>query len=697
MAAIKQLKINCPILHTPITEPVVTPGGHTYEGSAIREWIGKNGVSPLTRERVTLEQLKPNFALLDDMDTEEDDVQLPTVDYQLGVVKYEGKEGMAVEITPPDNVDGMPVSMVLAIDVSGSMDSLVKAKQTDGSEKCDGLTQLDITKHGAITVIQNMRSCDRLGIVAYSDRGQVIFPLEFMTTASKKRAEVAVRSLRTVGMTNMYDGIYKSLELLKDVNDSYRVVKLLSDGLPNVDPPSGHLNALKRLREKYGSLPVIDTFGFGYQLDSKLMHDISSYTEGSFSFIPDGTMVGTIFINDCANTLSIVAEGVSVHVTGNECKWLGGYPSDDRAPNGTTIIHLGSMRVGQKKGLWLKPNGEVNICVTYNNHTVDEIVTARLENHNNHTYNRSKAVDVLNIASLLARSKCWDQATQMLENPFTATECRDKYIADLATDLTVQATQAVSRSDWFERWGRHYLLSLSDAHAQCLCNNFKDPGVQHYGGVTFAQLRQKCEDTFLGIDPPKPTGRGYQHSAPISSLAFASSYHSSDGPCMTPDTRVHINENDTIALDDLKKGDTVWTPQGYDKVRCIVRTKWCHASIVRLGDGLKITEWHPVKVKGEWEFPCHVGTVEEYKGDIISIVLNSHPSIWLGEKEPYEVICLGHGCRGKVVGHPYFGTRAIIRDLSRMKGWNEGLVLLKYGCVRTDPNTGMVNGLVQEV
>ena len=61
----------------------------------------------------------------------------------------------------------------------------------------------------------------------------------------------------------------------------------------------------------------------------------------------------------------------------------------------------------------------------------------------------------------------------------------DARLPDLLADLEGQVTEALSRTDWFNKWGRHYLLSLVNAHHLQQCNNFKDPGVQHYGGALF--------------------------------------------------------------------------------------------------------------------------------------------------------------------------------------------------------------------
>merc|ERR1719240_2387969 len=78
------------------------------------------------------------------------------------------------------------------------------------------------------------------------------------------------------------------------------------------------------------------------------------------------------------------------------------------------------------------------------------------------------------------------------------------YIGDLLQDLEGQVALAVSRQDWYQKWGTHYLPSLQRAHALQLCNNFKDPGVQHYGGDVFREVRDFADDQFNEL-PPIPT------------------------------------------------------------------------------------------------------------------------------------------------------------------------------------------------
>jgi hypothetical protein len=37
----------------------------------------------------------------------------------------------------------------------------------------------------------------------------------------------------------------------------------------------------------------------------------------------------------------------------------------------------------------------------------------------------------------------------------------DEFVKDLLTDLTGQVDQAITREDWFKKWGVHFLPSLT--------------------------------------------------------------------------------------------------------------------------------------------------------------------------------------------------------------------------------------------
>ena len=93
-----------------------------------------------------------------------------------------------------------------------------------------------------------------------------------------------------------------------------------------------------------------------------------------------------------------------------------------------------------------------------------------------------------------------------------AAQPRTPNLDAMLADVEGQITEAISREDWYTKWGGHYLPSLARAHQLQQCNNFKDPGIQQYGGELFKQLRDHADDLFCKLPPPKPSvGGGYSY------------------------------------------------------------------------------------------------------------------------------------------------------------------------------------------
>lgn len=78
----------------------------------------------------------------------------------------------------------------------------------------------------------------------------------------------------------------------------------------------------------------------------------------------------------------------------------------------------------------------------------------------------------------------------------------EKMAKCLLADMEGQIMEAISRCDYYERWGKHYLPSLARAHQLQQCSNFKDPGVQDYGGVMFRAIQDAADSAFLSLPAP---------------------------------------------------------------------------------------------------------------------------------------------------------------------------------------------------
>ena len=310
-----------------------------------------------------------------------------------------------------------------------------------------------------------------------------------------------------------------------------------------------------------------------------------------------------------------------------------------------------------------------------------------------------------------------------------------------------QVLQALSRQDWWVRWGKHYLQSLQRAHELQQCNNFKDPGVQFYGGALFRDVRDFADDQFCSLPapvpkprPPQPTynygGGPYQQAAaapaqPIAPINMAS-FNSRDQPCFHGDCRVAVlvdgGERVMRAVQRLRRGDRL--AAGGGMVRCVVRTA-CpagRASLVPIpapahdpqAQVLLVTPWHPVLVQAPgaaaptWVFPAHVGAPVDVPCDAVySLLVEVEGSAGGLEKDPryassvvvsgVPCLALAHGVAGDpVASHPFFGTRAVADALRRCQGWDQGMVHFaaagdEVAVLVRDGLTGLVAGFAQAV
>jgi hypothetical protein len=98
----------------------------------------------------------------------------------------------------------------------------------------------------------------------------------------------------------------------------------------------------------------------------------------------------------------------------------------------------------------------------------------------------------------------------------------------IGQDLNGQITDAYNNPDWHQKWGRHYLLSLSRAHVLQQCTNFKDPGVQIYATQKFSLLRDQSEDIFCKLPPPTPSRPPMENYVLVNSM---SRYYDRSTPC----------------------------------------------------------------------------------------------------------------------------------------------------------------------
>jgi len=798
-------------------DPVVAADGNTYERRAITEWILKQGTSPLTRASLTVAQLVPNRNLRHAIESHaaslpspstndglvatappDEDVDVPLMATgSLGLPTRNEHGGFAVEclalsdeilvsITPPTapavsketetsnlptsssspREGRYPVDVCCVIDVSGSMGDAAVLKDANGDSETHGLNLLDIVKHATRTIGSLLTSVDRLSVVTFTDNASVVLPLCAMDEKGKKSLDKACDKMRPLLMTNLWDGLVTGMDVLRtrEGADASRnaTVLLLTDGVPNVEPPRGHMGSLKRYMAQHWPLTetppfTVSTFGFGYSLDSDLLHQVARAVGGSFVFIPDSGLVGTAFVNMLANVLCTVGDSVQVWGTSAEatsttpqfieCDSLLKIVEDGSKVE--TESNAGTVHIGQDRNISFRVRGpatdcRVRVALRCRGGSLEFLLRPRVA---------SSVAEKAKVRMHVARREFIRRVRQALEGtavlpassasllplacppdgnsgaPVTDAAAQ-QFVSALEADLRGEVALATATKEAFTRWGRHYLLSLIRANELQQCNNFKDQSVQQYGGALFGSLRDAGEAIFTKLPPPKSLatcpqrkssaaarggaskGSASKVSSPAQPAATKapvsmSRYYNRSGGCVLGSSLVDMMDGSRKAARDLVRGDIVANGAMVHLAVEISVDQHLGVHLVQLGSGLWITPHHPVRMtpqRGSWQFPA---TLAEEHGKQEWFSKSDAPFVYAFVftggasyvSHGVEVIGLGHGVEDDVVArHEYLGSSRVVADLELLLecGASDFSIegRVRIGGLTRDPSTMLVNGLL---
>lgn len=605
--------------------------------------------------------------------------------------------------------DLKPSTYVFCIDISGSMNS--RCTYDDSDPEMSKFSRLDMIKHTLRTAVYCLRPIDKIAIIGFSDGVSKCLDMTNMDTNGKKTALKQIDNLCAYGSTHLWAGLDASINIVDQIDDTSNIhILLLTDGLPNVMQHS----ILNNLYNKLGdNLPkhTIHTFGYGYELDSRLLLDISQRCGGMFGHIPDQTMCNTIILNFLANTLITSINNTSI--TMNNLYGCNNVTTNYHQTNPNTII-TGAIQPEQKRHIpiLIETNDINNLQMEFN---IDYYTNNTLYKYPHVIKGKNSQIIEPNIICYLEKLKSIIKSSQvhgqtksnkqvlnelekfydMLANMNQNT--KNKEIKNLLTNIQSphttegQLCKAFSNDEWFKRWGVHYLLAHFRAHELQLRINFKDTALTNYGGKLFDDVLHEVEQIFFDIVPiPKP-------SLATSNQPFTGNYHtstySSSGPCVDGYGKVNTTEGKKL-VKDLKKGDIVINSNGNRvTIVCVIKTRVHRkqAKMVKINN-LVITPYHPIKINDRWIFPCNHHQYRKhinFCNTVYNFVVSGDHMITIND---IDVITLGHGLNdNSVVRHPFLGTEKVINHLKMHHGWNKGLIVTNDYSVRR--NNKLICGL----
>lgn len=734
----------CPITQDVMVDPVSDRDGNSYERAAIEQWIASTGVSPLTRQPMSVADLVPNRALCDaiaEYRRNESAAVANATEPALSVPPSSAPPPsrapltLAMKISPdngetvlsivppaaPEKGERIPVDVCCVIDISGSMGDSATIKDEQGKTESHGLSLLDVVKHATRVVGGMLQPGDRLAVVTFTSDAKVVLPLTRMSDNGRKELERVVEAMQPEANTNLWAGLLTGMDLLRAAQSKESERKgqrnaallLLTDGQPNVEPPRGHLPSLDRYVEQHGgSLAfTVNTFGFGYNLDSGLLNAIARKMGGMYVFIPDSGLVGTVFVNTIANVLCTCATGVTVAIdTGSRA--ITSADSQLTVTGCSASGAIGSVQFGQSRDV------SFALGVAETKLGVEPAFAKVTYRYLGRVYEQTVSCDVASSPSedVLVKAQCARRefargVSLLLERrgagavsaiAAVVSGCAPPQlcalVAALLKDLEGEVRLASEDEAAFRKWGRHYLPSLVCANVLQQCNNFKDFSVQQYGSDFFHKVRDVGEDIFVKLPPPKASARSRAcNAAPVASMH---QYYNCRGGCVLAECLVELECGRVVRADAVRRGDVMASG---GRVACVVRVALPPGGtpLVRFSSGLVITEFHPVRVGGVWQFPVDVCGVERIDSEavgaprfVFTYVLESEHVVKING---VEVVALGHGfTESDVVRHAYLGTQRVVKDLMELPGYEENGFVTVGGFHRSRESM-LVCGLVPHV
>eukprot|EP01103_Thecamoeba_quadrilineata_P010244 TRINITY_DN2151_c0_g1_i1.p1 TRINITY_DN2151_c0_g1~~TRINITY_DN2151_c0_g1_i1.p1 ORF type:complete len:826 (-),score=135.05 TRINITY_DN2151_c0_g1_i1:58-2535(-) len=805
-------EFRCAITLEVMDDPAVTEDGHVYERRVIQKWFdsGKR-TSPVTnkvlssttlRECIPLRNLIADWKIRNKIGTPITPTPNPVPQQQasheevlraaeerkkilsnvrgcsLKTTFYQNLGNQSgpilhVSLVPPKEGQRRPASFICVVDVSGSMDSVTE--NPTGGE--DAFTRINLVVHSLRAFAQTLTDDDDLSLVTFGSTTHILLEHKRMTPANRQAFSNILDRLEGDGCTDMIGGLTNGLKLTRSEKcfDRPTIIMFLTDGDASTLPPCKmterpFVSLLRRSTIDNPLTAAIHTFGYGYELDSQVLYDISNYGGGVFSFIPDSTMVGTAIVNVMSAAAATVHAKARVWLSSStQILSVDGYELDPKRKDKTRAeIDVGSIQFGQSRDLVvrLQPTQDgaaptvfvqgffeaiaqktdtVNCIEKFDDptadpeRTIDSLVEiARLNlvnslrtiikkiNMNTEFGPRKDAPKyVTEVVLKQARAmmdKTYSEIKELFDNSLASGDPRlEAMLSDIKNDESENVGQigkSLSKADWYIKWGCNYLISLLTALQHQVCHNFKDKSVQNFGaGGLFEKLQDAAQTAFCTLPPPKSTPRQWNHhfdaatnsfivkSTPSSSFSSythapptnMASYMNASGGCFEGSGLVLMSDGQRKRVDQIVMGDQIIV-EGYriSRIRCVVETLYPLGDDIVLVNGVKVTPFHPVRVRDQdghlkWQFPVLVkgSKIEPFTGGLVyDFVLDDGHSI---DVNGVECITLGHNFKDGVAAHEYFGSKRVVEDLMTLKGWSDGRVLVSK-FVR-DPSSSLVVGM----
>ncbi|KAK2799924.1 hypothetical protein FQN50_008317 [Emmonsiellopsis sp. PD_5] len=437
-----------------------------------------------------------------------------------------------------------------------------------GEQVETGLTVFDLSIHGTRTIISTLGEKDRLGIVIFAKDAKVVYELSYMNEKNKEEALEVVKGLRTLYLTNLWDGLKLGLDMVGEaepIPQNVQALYVLTDGAPSYGLREELLyveNLRSILQEMKAPRPLIHTFWLGLYAHSGLLQSIAEIRAERYAFIPDSGMIGTVFNHAIADHFTTFATHAKVTLHCSDSVEL---TQDEGSKTGIELVEgknkskegsetdmelvevenkgkdltmtIGTLQYGKSRNIIVRvkgavgPNATVQASLTYyfqrtsTSIISDETLLSQAQTLPAHvcSFHEFRALickflrklytprsdighRIIGLHELAKRRAEFDNIIEDMKEAGYTDEANARLLSDLAGSKPAgHVALALSREN-FWGWGRHYLLSYLNGHTHQVCNSFEDPGPPGHGEKEsyFNRCRSELNKCFDILPTHKP-------------------------------------------------------------------------------------------------------------------------------------------------------------------------------------------------
>lgn len=264
-------------------------------------------------------------------------IRFDNVNVQAGTA---GERSMEILLRAPEDAGYIdktacpPMNIALVIDRSGSM---------------QGEGKMGFVKDAARSIVERLRARDRIALIAYDDRAEVIIPMQ--PARNKAYLINRIYSLHPRGSTNLGDGLlagYREISSRMRANTVNRVI-LLSDGLAN--------HGITSLRELSGITAgnyeegiSLSTLGVGAGFNEDLMTTLAMDGGGMYYYIDRPTRIPEILAREFSSMQTLVASKITLQIELSANIGISKIIGNRFEERGKTIeYNVGELSVGERR------------------------------------------------------------------------------------------------------------------------------------------------------------------------------------------------------------------------------------------------------------------------------------------------------------------------------------------------------------